>query len=114
VSSAAEEFSVNDPADLVVMINVLEHCRDATAVVSSLLATVSPGGVIVFGDVLFTDDNVRDASTSRYDAAHPLRKTGEVLAPIFEGAHLLFDSTTPAFIDGYPDAVLKYCVVRLD
>jgi SAM-dependent methyltransferase len=59
--------------DLVVCINVLEHCYDAGAFFEKLWNTCSSGGYFVFHDKVFTYDKAKKSVEDVYDAAHPLR-----------------------------------------
>lgn len=74
-----ESFKPVVAYDLVVMINVLEHCRDAGAVLDQVLSMISPGGVFVFADVAWDPDEVRRSMSLAYDAGHPLRIAESVI-----------------------------------
>ncbi|MGH9424640.1 MAG: methyltransferase domain-containing protein, partial [Thermoanaerobaculia bacterium] len=54
LSIPIEEMPVSPAYDLVVMLNVLEHCYDASVIFDKILAILQPGGVFVFHDKLFT------------------------------------------------------------
>lgn len=77
--------------DLVVMINVLEHCFDATAIFDKILSILPPGGVLVFHDKLFDPLEVAEDVRTRFDAGHPLR----VGRPVIEA--FLNDHFTPLY-----------------
>jgi SAM-dependent methyltransferase len=68
-----EEFSSPLRFDLVVMINVLEHCRDAQAVFSKIDEILLPGGLVVFHDRLWDEGELGRTIGTLYDAGHPLR-----------------------------------------
>ena len=53
--------------DLAIMINVLEHCRDALATLQNLVNAVKPGGYLVL------EDRYADSLWHRYDAGKSLR-----------------------------------------
>ena len=65
--------------DLLVMINVLEHCYDATAIFDKILQILPPGGVLVFHDKLFEPSEIEKDVRTRFDAGHPLRVGGPVI-----------------------------------
>jgi SAM-dependent methyltransferase len=62
--------------DLIVMINVLEHCYDAELIFHNLLRLSRPGTVFVFHDRLYDAQQVRDEAGVKFDAGHPLRISG--------------------------------------
>ena len=59
--------------DLVIMINVIEHCIDIRAIFAKILAITEPGSMFVFHDTIYdaarVDSSVRDRY---YEAGHPL------------------------------------------
>ncbi|HEY2090735.1 MAG TPA: class I SAM-dependent methyltransferase [Thermoanaerobaculia bacterium] len=77
--------------DLVVMINVLEHCFDATVIFQRILEILPPGGVLVFHDKLFEPSEIADDVRTRFDAGHPLR----VGRPVIEA--FVNDHFTPLY-----------------
>lgn len=77
--------------DLVVMINVLEHCFDANAIFEKILSILPPGGVLVFHDKLFEPSEIEDDVRTRFDAGHPLR----VGRPVIEA--FVNDHFTPLY-----------------
>jgi SAM-dependent methyltransferase len=76
-----EEFRSSLRFDLVVMINVLEHCRDAVAIFDKIEEILLPGGVLVFHDRLWEEPELRRTIGSLYDAGHPLRVGRAAAAP---------------------------------
>lgn len=75
--TSVEDFKPTKLYDLVIMINVLEHCFDAQAVFEKTLAITAPGGYFVFHDKLYTAKSI--TPDKLYDAGHPLRIKGEVI-----------------------------------
>ena len=63
--------------DLVVMINVLEHCQDAEKAFTNVYNILNMGGVFVFADVCFESNFIEDFVPTHYDAGHPLRLSRE-------------------------------------
>lgn len=62
IASGGEDLMLRDEFDTVVMMNVLEHCRDAFAVLENLHAAVKPGtGVLIFSERWY------DAKWEKYD-----------------------------------------------
>jgi SAM-dependent methyltransferase len=74
-----EEMPLNETYDLVVLINVIEHCYDARAVLDKVLAMLAPGGVLIFHDKLFDHQRVSVDVRQVYDAAHPLQVDRQVV-----------------------------------
>nr|WP_231402786.1 methyltransferase domain-containing protein [Caenimonas aquaedulcis] len=68
-----EEMPACGAFDLVVMINVLEHCFDAPRIFEALLRISKPGAAFVFHDRLYDTGEVESESRHRFDAGHPLR-----------------------------------------
>lgn len=67
------------PCDLVVMINVLEHCFDIEAILQKILELLPIEGILIFGDILFDEQHLQAWLPHAYDAAHPLRVSEEVI-----------------------------------
>jgi SAM-dependent methyltransferase len=85
---AIEDYQPKGRFDLVVMVNVLEHCLDAEAVLRKVDELVAPGGTFVFHDTFITPERLHQVMSALYDAGHPIRLdrrlVGEFLAPRFE------------------------------
>jgi SAM-dependent methyltransferase len=79
-----EEIPPRAAYDLVVMLNVLEHCFDAVVIFDKILAILKPGGVFVFHDKLFTAAEAAEDVRTRFDAGHPLRVGGTVIESFLE------------------------------
>jgi SAM-dependent methyltransferase len=76
-ASALEDFQPDRTYDLVVMINVIEHCFDATVAFAKVLDLLEPDGVFVFQDKLYAAESIEPGRV--YDAGHPLRVRGEII-----------------------------------
>jgi SAM-dependent methyltransferase len=71
ISSPIEEFNTSDKYDIIVMINVIEHCFSVDLIFNKILEILKPGGIFIFSDVYF---NEAEFVASRiYDAGHPLK-----------------------------------------
>lgn len=64
---------IEPAADLLVIINVIEHCYDIQAVFRNILAALDRGGLLVFHDRYYDHEQVSQTVLSQYDAAHPLK-----------------------------------------
>lgn len=74
-----ETYAPSSRFDLVVMINVLEHCFDGRRVFGNILAACEPGAAFVFMDALYDAAPMADSLARQYDAAHPLKIDRRVL-----------------------------------
>jgi glycosyltransferase involved in cell wall biosynthesis/SAM-dependent methyltransferase len=77
INSSIEDFNPPVQFDLVVMINVLEHCFHVPTIIRKVLGMLSPGGIFIFHDKLYTHQSI--VPEKRYDAGHPLRVRGEII-----------------------------------
>lgn len=78
--------------DLVVIINVLEHCRDIDRIFQRVSEMVRPGGILIFGDVAFDLEELVSVGPRQWDAAHPLRPTTAATDLLLSGFESLFDA----------------------
>lgn len=72
-ASMVETYQTDQRFDLVVVINVLEHCQDALKVFTKIDEILLPGGVFVYHDRIYHAQEVKRRSEIVYDAGHPLR-----------------------------------------
>tara|TARA_R110002110_G_scaffold28661_1_gene102790 strand:+ start:1908 stop:2699 length:792 start_codon:yes stop_codon:yes gene_type:complete len=79
VPSSIEDFEIDRSYDMVVMINVLEHCFDIPEILSKVKTMLSPGGYFIFADVQFDLETIQKISYSKYNAGHPIRFTKEYM-----------------------------------
>ncbi len=78
-ASSIEEFETDERFDLVVMINVIEHCFDLEKIFEQIKRMLVPGGYFVFYDKYFTSKEINENMEKKFDAGHPLRVNGELL-----------------------------------
>jgi len=71
--TAFEEIETNQKFDLIVIINVIEHCYDIDLFFNKVLYLLDEKGILVFEDKLFATEKVREEVNLIYDAAHPLK-----------------------------------------
>ena len=67
------------PYDLIVIINVIEHCYDIDRVFQQIVDNLAPGGILVFHDKYYSHDAVAETVKVQYDAAHPLKVDRKVI-----------------------------------
>jgi SAM-dependent methyltransferase len=68
-----EKFTPDRTFDLVVMLNVLEHCLSAEVIFEKILSCTHPGSLFIFQDRLYDYQHIQDSLECMYDAAHPLK-----------------------------------------
>jgi SAM-dependent methyltransferase len=84
ISSSIENFEIDRTYDMVVMINVLEHCFDIPKILSKIKRMMSPGGYFIYADVQFDLETIEKISSSKYNAGHPIRFTKEYMNSFLE------------------------------
>jgi SAM-dependent methyltransferase len=68
-----ENMPVSKTHDLIVMINVIEHCQDLETIFSKILALSKPGSIFVFCDKYYTYPKIKEIITEQcFEAGHPL------------------------------------------
>ncbi|MSP49682.1 MAG: class I SAM-dependent methyltransferase [Alphaproteobacteria bacterium] len=73
IASSIEDFGAAAEFDLVLLINVIEHCRDFDRVADVIWSLLPPGGTFVFHDHSYHHADVAEVLKRHFDAAHPLR-----------------------------------------
>jgi 2-polyprenyl-3-methyl-5-hydroxy-6-metoxy-1,4-benzoquinol methylase len=71
IPSSIETLSIDKKYDLVIIINVIEHCFDVDKIFEKIYSLLKDGGILIFSDVYFKD--VPELLNNIYDAGHPLR-----------------------------------------
>ena len=87
-NSSIEDFSPQKVYDLCVMINVLEHCRDADAVFAKILRMTAPGSYFVFADKIYSAAQEAETISRYFDAGHPLKVDYSVIRQFLD-AHFV-------------------------
>jgi SAM-dependent methyltransferase len=73
VQSSIEEYSPDRKFDIVVIINVLEHCFDVPLILEKIYDMLSTDGLLIFSEVTISLDNLRSIASSIYDEGHAVR-----------------------------------------
>ncbi len=84
IASSIEEMPDCGTFDLVIMINVIEHCFDVQTIFKKILGLGKPGSIFVFHDRLFDAVEVAEDVKTRFDAGHPLRVSGPLVIKFLE------------------------------
>lgn len=86
--------------DLVVMINVIEHCFDVQRIFAAIRKLCRPGAVFVFHDRLYDADEIQRDAAVRFDAGHPLRVDKDVVLSFLREEFRSLSETTVDMEDG--------------
>jgi SAM-dependent methyltransferase len=70
-----------DYFDLVVMINVLDHVRDARQCMDRLVEVTRPGGLVIIGQDLTNDDDIAALKSDPGEVGHPVKLSAEWFEP---------------------------------
>lgn len=79
VALPIEQFEPKVAYDLVVMMNVIEHCYDVPLIFRRIWEMTAPGGLVLFHDRYFEHEQVAAEADRVYDAAHPLKVDRKVI-----------------------------------
>lgn len=79
ISKPFEEISHDKVYDMVVMINVIEHCYDIRLMFENLLKVTQKGSYFVFSDKIYNYLNIKEEIEFGYDEAHPLKPEKDVI-----------------------------------
>jgi SAM-dependent methyltransferase len=85
VASPIELMPIDRKYDLLVIVNVIEHCYDIAEVFKNITAVMEKGAIIVFHDKLYSHDTVKQTVAISYDAAHPLQVDSRSVNLFLEG-----------------------------
>jgi len=69
----AERLDTSRKYDLIVMINVIEHCYDLELILRNILDTTHNNSFFIFEDKFYNYKQVENELKISYDAAHPLK-----------------------------------------
>lgn len=73
INNSIEEIETDKKYDLVVVINVFEHCFDVELCFKKILSILKSGGCLIFHDRYYDHLIVTKQVEMIYDAAHPLK-----------------------------------------
>jgi SAM-dependent methyltransferase len=68
-----EKLQANKKYDLIIIINVIEHCFDVPEAFNKILKLSHKGTILIFEDKLYDHEKVIKEVENSYDAAHPLK-----------------------------------------
>lgn len=74
-----EEFLLDEKFDVVIFINVLEHCFNVESIFQKIKNLLNPGGTLIFSEAGIESKDVDFISKNQMDVGHPLRVTVEYM-----------------------------------
>ena len=86
IAAGAEDLFLRSEYDTVIMINVLEHVRDALKVLQNLHNAVKPGGLLIFSERWFDKhwvDYEKDRTHFFFDVLHPITVKRAIFEELF-------------------------------
>ena len=89
INSPIEEYKSEIKYDLVIMINVIEHCYDVELIFQKINSILKKDGIFIFSDVFF--ENGYEMANNTYDAGHPLRLSKTKLDFLLEDYETIYE-----------------------
>ncbi|MBW1802377.1 MAG: tetratricopeptide repeat protein [Deltaproteobacteria bacterium] len=79
IASTIEEFTPEEQYDLVVMINVLEHCYHVPIILDTVTSCLKKNGCFVFADKVLRKEDITTLLANQFDAGHPIKVSEELI-----------------------------------
>ena len=79
INSAIEDFDTDEKYDLVVMLNVLEHCKDIDLIFDKIQNMMHKDSIFLFHDIAIKDNKAEEHLENNFDAGHPILLTESAL-----------------------------------
>jgi 2-polyprenyl-3-methyl-5-hydroxy-6-metoxy-1,4-benzoquinol methylase len=79
LNSSIEDYEFDKTYDLVIMMNVLEHCFNIDSIFEKIDKMLNKDGIFVFFDCCTKNDMIEEVVDNRYDCGHPIRITEKKL-----------------------------------
>lgn len=102
-----EEFVAPEKYDVVVMINVLDHCFDIDLIFEKISAMLNEGGILVFMERAYDESVLKQSLETIYDAGHPIRITEAYLENKIKSYKTLYRNE---FISDF--LIYKYLILK--
>lgn len=87
-----EEFESDRKYDLVVMINVLDHCFNIDLIFKKISGMLKDNGVLVINERAYVGAELKRSIENIYDAGHPIRISDEYLNSKLKGYRPLYSN----------------------
>jgi 2-polyprenyl-3-methyl-5-hydroxy-6-metoxy-1,4-benzoquinol methylase len=79
INSPIEEYNLNKKYDIIVMMNVLEHCFNVAEIFEKINNMLKENTIFIFSDCCIKNSMMNDLVESQYDSGHPIRITEKKL-----------------------------------
>ncbi len=97
VASSIEDSRLTQPYDLLILVNVLEHCFNVPRVFDVVTSALRPGGILVFADSMLRAEDLPRVVENRYDSGHPIRLSAGYVTAFLHGS---FQTLFEEFYEG--------------
>jgi len=91
---AIEDFDVQEQYDIIVMMNVLEHCRDIDLIFEKIKKMMHKNSIFLFHDTSFEDGTIAERLNKRRDAGHPILLSTSYLNKLIKNFKVIFENGT--------------------
>lgn len=92
IKSTAEDLNINKKYDLIMMLNVLEHCYDIDKIFDNILSIMDKDSIFVYHDNYFIN-NIEEILNKIYDAGHPIKLYESYLNDWLKYFEIIYDKT---------------------
>ena len=93
ISNSIEDCDILQTFDMVIMINVLEHCFDIPKIFETIDKILNKNGILIYADVQFDLDVIETMAKFKYNAGHPIRVTKSYINNILDSKYKSLFST---------------------
>lgn len=92
-NTSIEEFILEKKYDIVVMINVIEHCFDIDLIFKKINDMLSKDGIFIFHDKFLQSNDISTIHDRYYDSGHPLKISYDYIKNIINNYRVLYNNT---------------------
>jgi SAM-dependent methyltransferase len=86
LASSIEAFKAVQPYDLLILVNVLEHCFNVPRVFEVVTSALRSGGILVFAECVWRPEDLPRVVENWYDAGHPIRLSADYVTTFLHGS----------------------------
>lgn len=79
INSSIEKYTFEKKYDIVIMMNVLEHCFDIDLIFEKIQSIMKPESLFIFHDCSIKNEYINDIANNFYDSGHPIRLSDKKL-----------------------------------
>jgi SAM-dependent methyltransferase len=108
INSSIEDYNFTKTYDLIVLVNVLEHCFDVDLIFEKINNIMDKDSILVFNDHFYKDENIEELNKNCYDAGHPLQISESYINKKLEGFKKLYYN----YIEDEQNRNVKYLILK--